>query len=498
MEVVSLFFRLGRHNRTLLGRIFFWGAMVFVLFSTREGGAYFASRLSLSTGEEYNDNIFFSPQKTYDFVTVITPTLSFLHQRGGQNGPIWTADLNASGEIFARHSELDNFGDRLTAHTDYFYPYSSRLAVRMTDCLEKRGATRLGAYAAGGLASFGGFGRIATQGGFSDTALGGCGRYGDIGSMSMQTNQATSARTINVFGTGATLDNRVTMRSDFQYSPTLMFGATYGWRYIAFFDEGGRESDHNIMLGGTYTRWRQHNIYARYSLDFIQSRDGSNNTVNNIDVGDDFFSSRQIQLTPTFILFASNGISLKGGGGGNKFGVVHRFDVAVAKLWKTALLGGGVRRGLTGSYGVAGISYTTSFYGYFHIYLSRRLLGIAAVDFSLYEPDTAHDNFKTYQAIAGLQYWLTSWLSANLAYNYRKFEPDSSSPGSNLLPQLKANGNSVFITLAAYFDLWPNVALARGMATSQLLPPAVPGATASPSTTAAPTSSTPQGGITTP
>jgi hypothetical protein len=43
--------------------------------------ARFASRFSLSTAEEYNDNIFFSEQKTHDFVTVLTSSTSHNFER---------------------------------------------------------------------------------------------------------------------------------------------------------------------------------------------------------------------------------------------------------------------------------------------------------------------------------------------------------------------------------------------------------------------------------
>jgi len=490
MAVVSSFLGLRCRNWLLLGSVLFWGATVFLLLFVKEAGARFASRLSLSTGEEYNDNIFFNEDKKADFVTVITPTLSFLHQRGGQNSPIWNADLSAAGQIYARHSELNNFGDRLTAQTSYFYPYSSRLTVRMSDCLERRGATRLGAYAGGGLASSGGFGRLSTQGGFSGVSNGGCGSYGSIGSLSTRTDQATSARNIDVVGLGETLENRFSVQSGFQYSPTLNFGAMYSWRYMAFFDEGGMEQSHAISLRGTYSRWRQHNLYASYGPEFFRSREGGYTTIHNIDFGDDFLTSRQIQLTPTLSLFASTGLALRTNA--NKFGVTHRMDVSIAKLWRTALLAGGVRRGLTGSYGIDGISYTTGFYGYFHIYLSRRLLGVAAVDFSMFETETTRNDFRTFQVVAGLQYWITNWLSANLAYNYRQLTPDNFSAADSNLRQLKANANSIFIALAAHFDLWPNFSLARGMAASQLMPPAAPGVTTSSGPTA-PASPIPQG-----
>ena len=53
-------------------------AFIALALSVELTEAHFASRFSLSAGEEYNDNVFFTQKKSHDFVTVITPALHFL------------------------------------------------------------------------------------------------------------------------------------------------------------------------------------------------------------------------------------------------------------------------------------------------------------------------------------------------------------------------------------------------------------------------------------
>jgi len=67
-----------------------WTDGIFVFFvisvfmvSNRAWGA-FASQFSLTVGEGYSDNIFFTKQKEHDFATIIVPTLLFLYAPEGQ------------------------------------------------------------------------------------------------------------------------------------------------------------------------------------------------------------------------------------------------------------------------------------------------------------------------------------------------------------------------------------------------------------------------------
>jgi hypothetical protein len=192
--------------------------------------------------------------------------------------------------------------------------------------------------------------------------------------------------------------------------------------------------------------------------------------VHDIDVGDDFLTSREIRLTPTLTVFAATGLSLATGD--SDFRLVHKLDLSLTRVWQTATFAIGVRRGLTGSFGVSGPSFTTNFFSYFNTQLTRRLTGIASTSFSLF--DTDDSDFKVFQVQVGMQYWVMSWLSANLAYNYSWLDPESSSADSSassgFLRNAKTDSNSVFLSLAAYFDLWPNLSLARGVSSSLLFP----------------------------
>src|SRR5689334_24859754 len=71
--------------------------------------AAFASQFSFTTGEEYNDNIFFSKDKEHDFITFFTPTLTLLYAPEGQVIPTLYAEVSPSYQIYARNSNLNNF-----------------------------------------------------------------------------------------------------------------------------------------------------------------------------------------------------------------------------------------------------------------------------------------------------------------------------------------------------------------------------------------------------
>src|SRR4030095_1501950 len=94
-----------------------WGSWLLLvsgvvcLFSVSRAEARFAIKFSPTLGELYTDNIFYTRDKEADFVTTITPTLSILYAPEGQIVPILNLNIWSSGVVFARHSELNNFGD---------------------------------------------------------------------------------------------------------------------------------------------------------------------------------------------------------------------------------------------------------------------------------------------------------------------------------------------------------------------------------------------------
>ena len=115
--------------------------------------AAFASQFSLSVGEMYSDNIFFEKKKEHDFVTIITPTLTLLYAPTGQGTPTLKLDISPSGLIYARNSDLNDFGfttnSNAGSNLDYVYQYSPRLTFSVSNSFEPQGRTRTAELPAG-------------------------------------------------------------------------------------------------------------------------------------------------------------------------------------------------------------------------------------------------------------------------------------------------------------------------------------------------------------
>ena len=143
-------------------------------------------------------------------------------------------------------------------------------------------------------------------------------------------------------------------------------------------------------------------------------------------------------------------------------------NITITKLWETAVLNAGLRKGLTPSFGVSGISDTTSVFTNFIFRFTEKLSTNADVAMSFY--DTEDVNFKTFEAGMGLQYMINSWLSAALNYRFRWIDSGSGANQTDLLNKGIVNSNSVFLVLTSRFDLWPNIGLARGLSSPILSP----------------------------
>ena len=113
------------------------------LISANRAEARFAISFSPTLGELYTDNIFYTKDKEADFVTTITPTLSILYAPEGQTAPILNFNIWSSGLIFARHSELNNFGDNWGLNGGYTYQYSPQLTFHASDVLGPAQARRV-------------------------------------------------------------------------------------------------------------------------------------------------------------------------------------------------------------------------------------------------------------------------------------------------------------------------------------------------------------------
>src|SRR4029077_16170575 len=62
----------------------------------------------------------------------------------GQTAPTLNLNISPGGTIFARHSELNNFGDNWGLNGGYTYQYSPELNFHVSDVLGRQGQYRLG------------------------------------------------------------------------------------------------------------------------------------------------------------------------------------------------------------------------------------------------------------------------------------------------------------------------------------------------------------------
>jgi hypothetical protein len=410
--------------------------------------AAFASKFSFTAGELYTDNLFFTKQKEHDFVTTLTPTLSLLYAPTGENIPTLNLSISPSGSIFARHSDLNNFGDNYSLNGGYTYLYSPKLTLSASDVLSRQGAYRLGP---------------VTQGAFqlpnlptSPPPTG--------GTLPGQGNQNLS----NFSSAGSDIANNFHLGATYLYRPDISFTANYDNNVIHYIDAGGTDLYQTIAFRGVYNWRKDHNLHAGYSVNIYSTRNNGTSVINNFDFGDDYFSNIQIQLTPTLTLSASTGLSFNTGSNGPS--VANNSTLSIIKIWERGQLGATVHHGLTPSFGVGSISETTSFSAAGNMQLTEKLRAIAGLDFPLYNTDQG--TFKTFQASAGLQYQFTPWLASTLFYNYRMSDASSAAARNSdgILQAGKVRANSVYLTLTTSFDIWPNPGLSRGFTSPALTP----------------------------
>ena len=405
-----------------------------------------ASQFSLSVGEQYNDNIFFQKNKEHDFVTVITPTLHFFYAPTGQAAPTLNLDISPSAQFYARHSELNNFGDELSSGGSYTYHYSPRLTFSLSDRFRRQGQTRTPGVDGFQLP-------LTPTGGFP------------VGAPAPR----IPGQDLDDFvSRGDQLRNNFAFQGRFLYRPDISINGGYSNVYTKFLDAGGNDWSQSFSIRGVYN-WRQeHNLHVGYRVTSTNSRNGDSGLIHDFDFGDDYFTNQvyKVELTPTLSLSASTGLSINTSDEGPR--VRNSSTVTITKLWETATLSAGLRKGLTPSFGISGVSDTTALFSNFRIQLAERVTGDARVSYSFY--DTNEVNFKTFQASAILQYVITTWLSSNLSYSYRFIDSGSGARRTDLLTRGTVDGSSVFLNFVARFDLWPNIGLARSLSSTALSP----------------------------
>jgi len=416
---------------------------VFCIFLLRPSviWAAFASQFSLSVGEEYADNLFFSKNKESDFVTVITPTLSLYYAPLGQAAPTLNLNISPSGQIYAQHRELNNFGfnENSSVNGGYTFQYSPRLTFNFSESFQRQGDTRLTGLVGAG----------------NQLPLTPTTPFPQGGTVPNSASQNLKDYTSG----GQQLSNNFAFQGNFRYRPDMSMSGGYSNSYAKFITKGGSDLSQTFSIRGIYNWKQEHNLHAGYSVSIINPRNGDNGVIHDFDFGDDYFTSQvyKIQITPTLSLAGSTGLSINTSNSGPR--VANNTAITVTKLWETASLSGGLRKGLTPSFGISGVSDTTNLFANFTIQLAERVSATASSNFSYF--DTEDVNFKTLQISAGIQYLINSWLSSSLSYSYRATYSGAGANNTDLLTRGTVSGSNVFLSFTTRFDIWPNTGLAR-------------------------------------
>ena len=412
-----------------------------VIGSTKASAEIYGG-VSLGTGAEYNDNIYFRTQRgrnnnnINDWITHIVPTFTLFYATPGDPTPVLTATLAPEGQIFYREAKNSNFGDNIAFDSAYTYKAAPQFTVNFTENLRRTGMTRtIGLDAMG----------PPPQLPVTPTDLPSLGSFVPL----------PLAQAIQTLVTrGRNFTNAFTMQPVYQYSPTLTFSGGYSMGYSN--GNNGQDFSHSAGVRGVYN-WRQeHNLFAGYTVNVFNSG-GKSTVVHSVDIGDDFFSNAKIRLSPTWTLSGAFGLAFNQGGSGPT--VVTNVSAVLQKVWEDALLNLSIRRGLTSSLGLfSGPTTATTFSAGYGIRITERLTGLAGTDFSLLG-DKSETDIQVFRASAGLQYWINSWLSTNLWYSRRW---RSATPSAVDVPGGRAGGNSVLASITAHFDVYPNPGLAVG------------------------------------
>ncbi len=257
---------------------------VSAVFLARNAEAALASQFSLSAGEEYNDNIFFGSKKgEFDLITHISPTLTILYAPAGEIASTLSLNIKPDGQIFARHGELNNFGENVSIGSGYTHRYSPLLSFHLSDILEHEGPTRTVGLEGEGFTQLTGVltapparGEIPTTTPFQKLK--------------------------DLVSGGSVIRNTISLGGSFLYAPDISFTGNYSGGYTKFLDLRRDDISNSVGVRAIYN-WRQeHNLHAGYSVTILNSKNidnsgnGENSVVHSFDVGDDYFS-------PTVFLF---------------------------------------------------------------------------------------------------------------------------------------------------------------------------------------------------
>ncbi len=409
--------------------------------SARRADAGFAVGASVTTGEAYDDNIRFEHPRQSDFITYVVPTFTFLYAPPLQTTPTFISRLSATGQIFAQHSERNNFGDNISFDASYIYRYSPKLTFFVADTARRGGDTHTPGMDDAYPSALPSTPTMFPAGGTYEPVS----VLADVGPLLTK---------------GRTLSNTLSIRGAWLATSNLSISGGYENSYSNTSD--GNELSNSFGFRGVY-QWRlNHNIHAGYRITFLNSSRGGSDVLHSFDFGDDFFTAYRrlnLQLTPTLTLSGGGGVALNTSDHGPGLG--GNANLTLIKLWPTATFSIAARRELSNSFGISrGPAQVTSFPTAFVIRLTERLRAGAGAEFTLFDSEDAKS--KIFRVGAGAEYWFMSWLSSKLIYGYRGTDThDVSRHASKDVTQGKMQGGQVSLSLSMHFDVYPRSGFSR-------------------------------------
>jgi hypothetical protein len=387
----------------------------------------FTPRLSVS--EEYNDNIFFTQNKTYDFITSITPGFTLEYRQ-----PTLTLTMNASNssQIYARDTSQTNGAGTQNGSLYASYRASPRLTFTVGDGLTRVTQTRTGNLPSSAPSAPPG--------------------------VEQPPPPPPSFDNSTLVANGDVLSNYFTAQSSYAFTPEWSAAANYSNSLSDFTNQGGNDLTNTAGLQMRYTWDPELSFFGAYTYSHFSFGQSTTSTTAGTPSSPPSTNSNAITAGGAYAFaqtwsasgFVGLNINSTSGSGGNSAanGVFPTFSATLSKSFEHASALVGAAQGATSSAGVGGVSQTTSVFMYYQQQFTENLNGWAGANFAHYDTSPS---FNVLIANVGLSYPLWRYLSAGLTYTYQR--SDATVTQSNTVQTGVVDSNIVLLYLTAYYPV---------------------------------------------
>lgn len=373
---------------------------------------------SVTLSEEYNDNIYFLPNKTYDFITRLRlgANLSYNTENSTTN-----SFLGTSAVYLARSANTTvNLAEAQRANLSTSYRWSPRLSFSIANALARVNDTRDIGFVTGG-------------GGFLPPPQG-------------ENDPADNNNDVNVLlPRGSAFTNSFNVGANYALAPRWSLGLAYGNGVSNFTEPDdtdltqrwsgrlGYQLTPALSVGGGFA-------YSRFNSNTSPDVEGYTATVGG-----------NYQISELWNAFGAIGGSVRRGlepGAGGTSGSTT-FNVGLNRQFDRSFLTVGAQQGLTPGAGIVGASVTLGAYAAYGIQLTARLNGAASAAYTHFDGTTG--KFQVVTARASLAYPIWETVSAAFVYVFRSYDITDAPPGST---SGDINANAVRIQLVWSEPLW--------------------------------------------